>query len=110
VTETGQRRNYWRALRSPQEVDEMSRQTLSLARAQVLAVSSLSSAARLDRVSVDAAIRATVRSHGGLNGCVAALAQEFGEYPETAPLRMRWAKQTVAAVYGNGADTQLVAA
>ena len=88
----------------------MSRQTLSLARAQVLAVSSLSSAARLDRVSVDAAIRATVRSHGGVNGCVAALAHEFGEYPETAPLRMRWAKQAIAALYDNRTDAQLVAA
>jgi hypothetical protein len=88
----------------------MSRQMLSLARAQILAVSSLSSAAQLDRGSVDAAIRATVRSYGGVNGCVAALAQEFGEYPETAPLRMRWAKQAVAALYDNRVDTHLVAA
>jgi len=81
----------------------MSRQTLSLARAQVLAISSFSAAARLDRVSVDAAIRATVRSHGGVQACVAALAQEFGEYPDTAPLRMRWAKQAVASLYDSGA-------
>jgi hypothetical protein len=76
---------------------------LSLARAQALAVSGFSAATRLDRSSVDAAIRATVRSHGGVRGCVAALAQEFGEYPDTAPLRMRWAKQAVASLYDSGA-------
>jgi hypothetical protein len=96
-------------MRCPQEVDEVSQQTqqmLSLARAQVLAVSALSATARLDRDSVDAAIRATVRSHGGVRGCVAALAHEFGQYPETAPVRMRWAKQAVAQLYGSGNPTQ----
>lgn len=78
----------------------MSQQTLSLARAQALAVSEMPAAAVLDRGSVDAAIRATVRALGGVSGCVAALAQEFGEHPETAPLRMRWARATVASVYG----------
>lgn len=82
----------------------MSRQMLSLARAQILAVSGLSATERLDRVSVDAAIRATVRSHGGVHGCVAALAHEFGAYPETAPLRMRWAKQAVAQLYGTSGN------
>jgi hypothetical protein len=80
-------------------VDDVSRQNLSLARAQVLAVSPMSAAERLDRGRVDAVIRATVRALGGVGGCVAALAHEFGEYPDTAPLRMRWAKQAVAAVY-----------
>jgi hypothetical protein len=78
----------------------MSQQTLSLARAHALAVSGLSTASVLDRVSVDAAIRASVRALGGVSGCVAALAQEFGDHPDTAPLRMRWARQTVASVYG----------
>jgi hypothetical protein len=81
------------------EVDAMSRETLSLARAQVLAVSAVSAADQLDRSAADAAIRATVLAHGGVNGCVAALAHEFGERPETAPLRMRWAKRMVATVY-----------
>jgi hypothetical protein len=79
----------------------VSRQMLSLARAQVLAVSAVSAAERLDRGTVDAAIRATILALGGVDGCVAALAREFGDRPETAPLRMRWAKQAVATVYGS---------
>jgi hypothetical protein len=81
------------------EVDAMSREMLSLARAQVLAVSAVSATERLDRRSADAAIRAAVLIHGGVDGCVAALAREFGDRPETAPLRMRWAKQVVSTVY-----------
>jgi hypothetical protein len=29
----------------------------------------------------------------GIRGCVARMAQEFGEYPDTATRRMRWARQ-----------------
>jgi hypothetical protein len=76
---------------------------LSLARAQALAVSAISAAEGLDRASVDAAVRATVRALGGVDGCVAALAREFGERPETAPLRMRWAKQAVSSLYATPA-------
>ena len=37
------------------------------------------------------AIAATVRAYGGL-GCVQRVAQEFGDHPEAAVDRMRWAR------------------
>jgi hypothetical protein len=37
------------------------------------------------------AITATVRAYGGL-GCVQRVAQEFGDHPEAAVDRMRWAR------------------
>jgi len=37
------------------------------------------------------AIAAAVRAHGG-SGCVQRVAQEFGDHPEAAADRMRWAR------------------
>jgi hypothetical protein len=37
------------------------------------------------------AVAAAVRAHGGV-GCVQRVAQEFGDHPETAVARMRWAR------------------
>jgi hypothetical protein len=37
------------------------------------------------------AIAATMRAYGGL-GCVERVAQEFGDHPEAAVNRMRWAR------------------
>jgi len=36
----------------------------------------------------------------GAAGCAARVAQAFGEHPETAVTRMRWARTTVAGVFG----------
>ena len=77
----------------------MSREMIFVARAEALALSTASAAEPLDRTRADAAIRASIRCHGGVRGCLAALAQEFGEHPETAPSRMKWARRTVAEVY-----------
>ena len=41
--------------------------------------------------AVDAAVRAF--GHGG---CAGRVAQEFGDHPETAAARMRWARETLA--------------
>jgi predicted TIM-barrel enzyme len=35
----------------------------------------------------------------GAGGCAASVAQEFGDHPETAILRMRWARQLVEAAF-----------
>ena len=43
------------------------------------------------------AIAAAVRAYGGL-GCVQRVAQEFGDHPEAAAVRMRWARTAVAAL------------
>jgi hypothetical protein len=52
---------------------------------------------RSDRPSSDVlqeAITRTMRRLGS-RGCAAAVAQEFGDHPETAVLRMRWAREQV---------------
>jgi hypothetical protein len=35
----------------------------------------------------------------GARGCAACVAQEFGDHPETAILRMRWARAAVEQAY-----------
>ncbi len=35
----------------------------------------------------------------GCGGCVDRVAQEFGDHPESAQARMRWARDLVAATY-----------
>ena len=51
--------------------------------------------------SVRAAVTATVRRLG-TRGCAAQVAQEFGEHPETAVGRMRWALGVVHQAYALG--------
>ena len=48
-------------------------------------------------VDIRAAIRRSLRAHHGARGCAAAVAVEFGEHPETAVARMRWALAQVGA-------------
>jgi hypothetical protein len=40
---------------------------------------------------VTAAVRDSLRRHGGQQGCASVCAAEYGEHPDTAPARMRWA-------------------
>jgi hypothetical protein len=42
------------------------------------------------RQAIDAAVRAF-----GYAGCAGRVAQEFGDHPETAAARMRWARETI---------------
>jgi hypothetical protein len=44
------------------------------------------------------AIRQAVRRFG-VHGCAARMAQEFGDHPQAAVERMRWARQVVGAVF-----------
>jgi hypothetical protein len=77
----------------------MARPELRDARAEILALAPVSSTERLDRASADRLIRRTLRRYGGVRRCVAALAYEFGEHPETICPRMGWARRMVAALY-----------
>jgi len=43
-------------------------------------------------------IRRTVRELGS-RGCAARVAQEFGDHPEAAILRMRWAREAVEQAF-----------
>ena len=42
----------------------------------------------------------------GAPGCAGRVAQEFGDHPETAAVRMRWARATVAALDGQPAPRE----
>ena len=67
-------------------------------RAEALFVSPLqcsdAPAAEQVRRAVATALRCT-----GIRGCAARVAGEFGDHPELAVTRMRWALATVRAVY-----------
>ena len=39
------------------------------------------------------------RKTDGIRGCAARMAQEFGDHPEAACDRMRWARQVVAGLH-----------
>jgi len=58
--------------------------------AEALFVSRLRPADCPETPEVRAAIADSLQSLGA-GGCLAAMAQEFGDYPDTAPARMRWA-------------------
>ncbi len=45
------------------------------------------------RQAIDAAVGAF-----GSSGCAGRVAQEFGDHPETAAARMRWARKTLAGL------------
>ena len=72
---------------------------LSAARAEALFTSDLPVGAVLSRAEVTAAIQHAVRAHGGVRGCAAEVAAAYGEHPETAAPRMRWALAVVFTAY-----------
>ncbi len=65
-------------------------------RAEALFTSSLQPSDRPTPHQIRAAIVASIRSHRGIRGCAAILAAEYGEHPEAAAGRMRWALTVVA--------------
>ena len=62
----------------------------SAVRADALFVSVLQGSEKPDAGQVRKAIAAAVRAYGD-RGCAQRVAQEFGDHPETAAARMRWA-------------------
>jgi hypothetical protein len=74
---------------------------LTAARAEALFTSTLSSTGPLfSSDEITNAIRRAVRAHGGTRGCAIEVAGEFGDHPETAGPRMRWALDVVTVTYG----------
>lgn len=65
------------------------------ARADALFASALQRSDHPSPGQVRQAIAAAVATYGGV-GCAARVAQAFGEHPETAVIRMRWARTTAA--------------
>jgi hypothetical protein len=72
---------------------------LTAARAEALFTSCLSAGTRPAPGEVAEAIRAAMRAYGGSRGCAAEVAAAYGERPETAAPRMRWALGVVSATY-----------
>ena len=72
---------------------------ISAVRADALFASALQRSDEPSAGRVRQAIAATIAARSG-SGCAALVAQAFGEHPETAITRMRWARTTVADVFG----------
>jgi hypothetical protein len=80
---------------------------LTAARAEALFTSQLATGSHPAYAVADEAIRHAVRDHGGVRGCAADVAREYGDYPDLAVPRMRWARHVVEQLYdarrtGNG--------
>ncbi len=74
--------------------------TTSTGRANALFASALQRSDQPTTEQVRRAIAAAVRAYGS-QGCAARVAQAYGDYPETAPLRMRWAREVVNDASGS---------
>jgi hypothetical protein len=67
--------------------------------ADALFVSALQRSDELNASRIWRAVAVTLTTYGGA-GCAGRVAQEFGDHPETAAVRMRWARATVAILEG----------
>jgi hypothetical protein len=72
---------------------------IDAARAEALFTSPLSATGQPSVAEVTDTIRRAERAHGGARGCATDIAGEYGTHPETAVPRMRWALQSVEAMY-----------
>jgi hypothetical protein len=72
--------------------------SISTVRADALFASALQRSDEPSAAQVDQAIAAAVRAFGA-RGCAARVAQAYGEHPETAVTRMRWARATVTGAF-----------
>jgi hypothetical protein len=79
----------------------MSTGIIDCARTEALFASEVQPSDALSADEVRAAVRRMVRRYG-VRGCAAAVAYEFGEHPDTAAARMRWAGRLVAASFPRG--------
>ncbi len=68
-------------------------------RADALFASALQRSDEPSATQVRQAVTMAVRAFG-TRGCAARVAQAYGEHPETAVLRMRWARAAVTGVFG----------
>ena len=73
--------------------------SISAIRADALFVSALQRGDHPSAEEVRQAVAAAVEAFGQ-RGCVARVAQEFGDHPETAVTRMRWARQVAGTAFG----------
>jgi hypothetical protein len=76
-----------------------SRNLLVAARAEAIFTSHLAIGSQPTGPEATAIISAAVRAHGGTRGCAAQVAAAYGERPETAAPRMRWARTVIEHLY-----------
>ncbi len=76
----------------------MNHLSISAVRADALFVSSLQRSDRPSTGQVRQAVAAAVHQFGG-RGCIGLVAQEFGEHPELAAARMRWALRLAGGAF-----------
>lgn len=72
--------------------------SISTARADALFASAVQRCDEPSAVQVDEAIAAALRAFGA-RGCAARVAQAYGDHPETAAVRMRWARAMVTGTF-----------
>jgi hypothetical protein len=71
-------------------------------RADALFASPLQRGDQASASTIRRAVALALNAYGDA-GCAGRVAQEFGDHPETASARMRWARATVAALEGQPA-------
>jgi hypothetical protein len=78
--------------------------TLVLSResAHALFASDLSARREHTQAEIVTAIRQAISTHHGLGGCAGQVAAAYGEHPETAAGRMRWAWAVIQALQAPG--------
>ncbi len=72
---------------------------LTVARAEAIFTSDLSASGQPTLTHANGAIDRAWGIHGGTHGCAMSVAAEFGDHPETAAPRMRWALAVVRRLY-----------
>jgi hypothetical protein len=82
----------------------MSRLSLNEVRSEVLSASTLQPSDQPTAMQIRVVITQTVRQFG-CRGCAARMAQAFGDTPETAVMRMRWALRVVGDVFPTARPT-----
>ncbi len=75
----------------------MARLNVNNARCEALFVSGLQRSDAPTPEALAEVISRTVRQFG-IAGCVSRMAQEFGDHPEAAAIRMRWVRQLVGEI------------
>lgn len=79
--------------------------SLDTARADALFASALQCSDEPSAAQIRQAIT-TATSTLGRTGCAAQVAQEYGEHPETAAARMRWARVAAAGAFGGSSGSR----
>jgi hypothetical protein len=85
----------------------MTRLVVIDARAEALFVTDLQRSDRPSAAQVREAVATAIRTYGS-RGCAEEVAAEFGDHPETAVERMRWACDTVRAAFPTGGSVRAV--